>query len=201
MFYFIEGTVAYALPNAVVLDCGGVGYRLAVSTNTLTRAKVGEKLRLYTHLYVREDAVELFGFADLKEKNSFLMLIDISGVGPKAAMAILSATTPDHFAIGIINGDEKMLTRAQGVGKKLAQRILLELKDKIAKSMGEELDGLAAGLDGEAPPMTGGNREAAVSALIVLGYSRAEAVKAVSGVTGADTMATEEIIRNALKNT
>ena len=151
MFYFIEGTVAYALPNAVVLDCGGVGYRLAVSTNTLTRAKVGEKLRLYTHLYVREDAVELFGFADLKEKNSFLMLIDISGVGPKAAMAILSATTPDHFAIGIINGDEKMLTRAQGVGKKLAQRILLELNGRRARRTGRRAGRRGAADDGRQP--------------------------------------------------
>ena len=201
MFYYIEGVVAYMLPNSVVIDCGGVGYRLAVSANTLTCAKVGNKLRLYTHLYVREDAVELFGFADLKEKNSFLMLIDISGVGPKAAMAILSATTPDRFAFGIINGDEKMLTRDQGVGKKLAQRILLELKDKIAKSMGGELNELAADLGGETPAVMDGNREAAVSALIVLGYSHQEAVRAVAGVADADGRTTEEIIRLALKNT
>ena len=118
LFYFIEGTVAYALPNAVVSTRRRRGYRLAVSTNTLTRAKVGEKLRLYTHLYVREDAVELFGFADLKEKNSFLMLIDISGVGPKHCHGDpVDDDAVDHFAIGIINGDEKMLTRAQGVAK------------------------------------------------------------------------------------
>ena len=200
MFYYLEGPVAYILPTAVVLDCGGVGYHLTVSNNTLTRAKIGEELRLFTHLYVREDAVELFGFADLKEKNSFLMLIDISGVGPKAAMAILSVTTPDRFAVGIMSGDEKMLMRAQGVGKKLAQRILLELKDKIAKAAGEELEELAASANDAEPVPQNSNREAAVSALIVLGYTRPEAVKAVSGVTESG-LSTEEIIRQALKNT
>ncbi|MBE6952220.1 MAG: Holliday junction branch migration protein RuvA [Ruminococcaceae bacterium] len=201
MYYYIEGTVAYALQSAVVIDCSGVGYRLSVSSNTLTQARVGAKLRLFTHLYVREDAVELFGFADLKEKNSFLMLIDISGVGPKAAMAILSVTTPDRFALGVINGDEKMLTRAQGVGKKLAQRIILELKDKLAKSMGEELEELAGSLGEEPVAVMSGNKEAAVSALIVLGYSRPEAQKAVASVTDAEGKSTEEIIRLALKNT
>lgn len=201
MFYYIEGTVAYALPGTVVLDCGGVGYSLSVSMNTLTKAKVGERLRLFTHLYVREDGVELFGFGDLKEKNSFLMLIDISGVGPKAAMSILSATTPDRFAVGIINGDEKMLTRAQGIGKKLAQRILLELKDKIAKSMGEELESFADTGDAPAKSPISGSRESAVSALIVLGYTRPEAVHAVESVADAEQLSTEEIIRLALKNT
>ena len=129
------------------------------------------------------------------------MLIDISGVGPKAAMAILSVTTPDRFALGVINGDEKMLTRAQGVGKKLAQRIILELKDKLAKSMGEELEELAGSLGEEPVAVMSGNKEAAVSALIVLGYSRPEAQKAVASVTDAEGKTTEEIIRLALKNT
>lgn len=199
MFYYLEGPVACLLTNGAVLDCGGVGYELTVSTNTLTRLRIGEKVRLFTHVYMREDVVELYGFLDLKEKNSFLMLIDISGVGPKAAMAILSVTTPDRFAVGILNGDEKMLTRAQGVGKKLAQRILLELRDKIAKTMGSELEQLAADADGNEPVLQNSSRESAVSALVVLGYTRPEAVKAVNSVE-CQGLSTEEIIRQALKN-
>ena len=201
MYYYVEGVVAYTLQSAIVVDCGGVGYRLAVSGNTLTQAKVGTKMRLFTHLHVREDAMELYGFVDIKEKNCFLMLIDISGVGPKAAMAILSVTTPDRFAMGIINNDEKMLTRAQGVGKKLAQRIILELKDKLAKSMGDELEALAEVVGEAAPAAMSGNKESAVSALIVLGYSRPEATKAVMAVEDAEGKTTEELVRLALKNT
>ena len=193
MFYYLEGPVAYILPNAVVLDCGGVGYHLTVSNNTLTRAKIGEELRLFTHLYVREDAVELFGFADLKEKNSFLMLIDISGVGPKAAMAILSVTTPDRFAVGIMSGDEKMLMRAQGVGKKLAQRILLELKDKLAPSQLE-----LSGAQMDASPVHGSKSAEASAALASLGYSQQEIASALKGVD-VNAMSVEQIVRHALR--
>ena len=193
MFYYLEGPVAYILPNAVVLDCGGVGYHLTVSNNTLTRAKIGEELRLFTHLYVREDAVELFGFADLKEKNSFLMLIDISGVGPKAAMAILSVTTPDRFAVGIMSGDEKILMRAQGVGKKLAQRVLLELKDKL------KLDGTdSLPVAGGAAPQRGSHASEASAALAVLGYSQSEIALALKGVD-TEKLSVEEIVRQALR--
>ncbi len=147
MYYYIEGTVAFVEDGVVVLDAGGVGYRLGVSRIAMTRAAVGKKMRLYTVLNVREDAMELFGFPDREERKLFNMLTDITGVGPKAALAILSVATPDKLALGIMTGNEKLLTEAQGVGKKLAQRIILELKDKIAK----ERDGELPAGDGPVP--------------------------------------------------
>ena len=201
MFYYLNGTITLLDANLAVVDCGGVGYACHTTNYTLARLQLGKPAKLFTYCNIKEDAFDIFGFSTREELNCFERLLGVTGVGPKAALAILSVVSPEQLTLAVMTQDDKTITMAQGVGKKLAQRILLELKDKIAKSMGEELDGLAAGLDGEAPPMTGGNREAAVSALIVLGYSRAEAVKAVSGVTGADAMATEEIIRNALKNT
>jgi Holliday junction DNA helicase RuvA len=181
----------------VVLDCGGVGYRLGVSRFTMSAAAAGKKLRLYTFLHVREDIFELFGFASLEEKSFFTMLLDISGVGPKAALAILSCATPDKLALGIVNGDEKLLCRAQGVGKKLAQRIILELKDKVLKALGSELpEGPDTGVEPAA--LLSEARASAVSALMVLGYSGAEARTAVSKV-GKEVAATEDIIRLALK--
>ncbi len=201
MYYYLDGTVSMILPNAAVMDCNGVGYQLSASLSTLSALRAGTRQRLFTYLHVREGAVELFGFADLKEKNCFTMLLDISGVGPKAALAILSVASPDKFAIAILNNDEKLLTRAQGVGKKLAQRILLELKDKIKKTMGEEFAITAEEISGQTPVETGGTTAAAaVSALMVLGYTRQEAQKAVSTVDALG-LTTEEVIRQALKNT
>ena len=197
MYYYIEGTVAAVLDGIVVLDCGGVGYSLGVSRFTMTLATAGKKLKLYTYLHVREAIFELFGFSSLEEKSFFLMLLDISGVGPKAALAILSCATPDRLALGIVNGDEKLLCRAQGVGKKLAQRIILELKDKVLKALGSEIPESMAGALETAADLSG-SRSSAVSALMVLGYSGAEARTAVSKV-GAEIEATEDIIRLALK--
>ena len=181
-----------------MLDCGGVGYSLGVSRFALSEAVVGKKLKLYTYLHVREDVLELFGFSTLEEKNFFMMLIDISGVGPKAALSILSVAAPDKLALGIVNGDEKLLCRAPGIGKKLAQRIILELKDKVLKALGSEL---SQDMDGFEPDsMNAGARESAVSALMVLGYSGVEARAAVARVAP-DVTATEEIIKLALKMT
>ncbi len=199
MYYYVEGIVAVVADGMVVLDCGGIGYQLGVSRYTMSAAAVGKKLRLYTYLYVREDAFVLYGFASLEEKNFFTMLLDISGVGPKAALAILSVAPPDRLALGIVNGDEKLLCRAQGVGKKLAQRIILELKDKVLKALGSELpEGAETGVEPVAELSEA--RASAVSALMVLGYSGPEAKAAVSKV-GGDVTATEDIIRLALKMT
>jgi Holliday junction DNA helicase RuvA len=196
MYYYIEGTVAFVEDGVVVLDAGGVGYRLGVSRIAMTRAAVGKKMRLYTVLNVREDAMELFGFPDREERKLFNMLTDITGVGPKAALAILSVATPDKLALGIMTGNEKLLTEAQGVGKKLAQRIILELKDKIAK----ERDGELPAGDGPVPVQAAaGTRSSAISAMMVLGYTRQEAAAAVATVPE-DVTETEEIIRLALKN-
>ena len=133
MFYYVNGTVAETGPNLAVIDCGGVGYACATTNYTLSQLKKGERAKLYTYLHVREEIFELYGFSSQAELNSFRMLIGVSGVGPKAALAVLSSTSPQNLALSIVTGDEKALTAAPGIGKKIAQRIILELKDKLAK--------------------------------------------------------------------
>ena len=135
MFYYVNGVVAEAGPNLAVIDCGGVGYACATTNYTLSQLKKGERAKLYTHLHVREDIFELYGFSSQAELNSFRMLIGVSGVGPKAALSVLSATTPQNLALSIVTGDEKALTAAPGIGKKIAQRIILELKDKLGMAI------------------------------------------------------------------
>ena len=193
MFYYLKGTVAHMAPYLAVVDCGGVGYACRTTHNTLARLKVGESAKLYTHLYVREEIFELYGFATEEEKNCFLELIGVSGVGPKAALSILSSTSPEGLAMSIITGDEKALTVAPGIGKKIAQRIILELKDKLAKEQGS-FDTRAGVLS---PVSTGGKTQEAASALAVLGYSSQEISAALKGVDTA--LPVEEIIRIALK--
>ncbi len=200
MFYYISGKVAAAEAGLVVLDAGGVGYAINTSYPSARTVKVGEQALFYTFLRVAENIFELYGFVRRDELDCFKQLVTISGVGPRVALAILGTVTPEKLALCVISGDEKALTAAPGVGKKLAQRILLELKDKIAKAAGEELEELAVSANVAEPVPQNSNREAAVSALIVLGYTRPEAVKAVSGVTESG-LSTEEIIRQALKNT
>ena len=133
MFYHINGVVTDMEPNLVVLECGGVGYALNASLNTISSVKAGERVKLYIYEIIREDAHDLYGFASKSEKHCFELLLAISGVGPKAALSILSSNTPDGLALAVLNGDEKALTSAPGIGKRIAQRILLELKDKMAK--------------------------------------------------------------------
>ena len=137
MFYYIEGVVSLIDGPVAVVDCGGVGYAVNTTVNSLSRVRIGEKARFYTCTIIREDCFDIYGFATAEEKRCFELLIGVSGVGPKAALAILSVGTPEHLTMAVITGDEKALTAAPGVGKKLAQRILLELKDKIAKETQE----------------------------------------------------------------
>jgi Holliday junction DNA helicase RuvA len=194
MFYYIKGTVALVEPGAVVIDAGGVGYALSTSLTSAGMVKTGESATFYTYLHVREDIFELYGFARQEELRCFKLLISVSGVGPKAALSILGVVTPDRFALCVITGDEKSLTAAPGVGKKLAQRIILELKDKLAGGAFLAGDSVSAG---EAPP-PGSAYEDAVAALGVLGYTRAVAMKALQGAEIAG-MSTDEIVRFALK--
>jgi len=194
LFYYIKGTVALTEPALVVLDAGGVGYALNTSYTSATAVKTGDTATFYTYLHVREDIFDLYGFYRREELECFRQLVSISGVGPKAALAILSAVTPDKLALCVITGDEKALCAAPGIGKKLAQRIILELKDKLAKS---DLEAAASG-EGYVPIQTGGASDDAVAALVVMGYSRAEALAALRGVDVAG-MSTDEIIRAALK--
>ncbi len=194
MFYYLNGIVAETGANLAVIDCGGVGYSCATTNYTLAQLKKGEKAKLYTYLHVREDIFELYGFASQSELNSFKMLIGVSGVGPKAALAVLSATTPNQLALSIVTGDEKALTAAPGIGKKIAQRIILELKDKLAK----EQSSFTAD-SGAVPVMVQSDKSTeAAAALAVLGYTSQDIAVALKGIDMA-SLPLEEIIRQALK--
>ena len=191
MFYYLKGTVAHMAPYLAVVDCGGVGYACRTTHNTLARLKVGESAKLYTHLYVREEI-----FATEEEKNCFLELIGVSGVGPKAALSILSSTSPEGLAMSIITGDEKALTVAPGIGKKIAQRIILELKDKLAKGQmtagGEPYGGTGVTIIPE------NKSTEAAAALAVLGYSTQEVSVALKGID-VENLKLEDVIKQALK--
>ncbi len=193
MFYYLKGEVVYTEPNLVVIDVGGVGYQMMSSINSSSKVRPGEKAVFYTHLNVREDAVELFGFYDREELACFKQLISVSGVGPKMALSLLSALTPQRIALAIATEDVQALTAAQGVGKKLAQRIAMELKDKITAAAGDDIPSGA--------PLSvkdSGVRKDALDALVVLGYTRSKAEAALAGVD-TTAMAVDEIVRIALK--
>ena len=197
MFYYLDGIVAEILPYLAVIDCGGVGYACKTTNNTLSRLKKGQKGRVYTYLNVGEGIFDLYGFATQNELNSFKMLLGVSGVGPKAALAILSSGTPATLAMAIVTGDEKALTAAPGIGKKIAQRIILELKDKMAKETAAGLD-FSGGKGAPAAPMFTSKATEAAQALAVLGYSSQEAAAALKGVD-VEGLPLEEIIRQALR--
>lgn len=193
MFSYLNGTVAELEPNMVVIDVGGVGFACNASLNTIARLKVGIEVKVYTHLNVREDALELFAFYEKEELMTFKLLTSISGVGPKVALSILSAVTPASLALAVTTGDDKPILAASGVGKKLAGRIILELKDKIGKSsidFGEMSRGAFI------PQCSGSDGEAA-EALIALGYGKDEIGAALRGVDTAG-MSVEDIIKLAL---
>lgn len=194
MFYHISGKVANIEPNLAVIDCCGIGFALNVTVNTLSHLQIGESAKLYTYENVREDAFDLFGFYDKQEKRCFEMLIEVSGVGPKAALSVLSSVTPEALAMAVISGDEKALTAAPGIGKKIAQRILLELKDKIAKETG----GITKGGTVTAVPVGGTKLSDAIAALTVLGYSSSE-ISFVMKDIDVENTALEDIIRQSLK--
>ena len=197
MFYYVKGTVAHIAPYLAVIDCGGVGYACKTTNYTLSALKQGEEAKLFTYLHVREDIFELYGFATENELNCFQMLIGVSGVGPKAALAILSSVTPERLATAIITGDEKALTGAPGVGKKIAQRVILELKDKLAKGQLNVTAGESYGGSGVTVIPENKASEAA-AALAVLGYGPAEVNEALKGIP-MDELPLEAIIKQALK--
>ena len=196
MFYYVKGLVAHTAPFLAVIDCGGVGYACRTTNNTLACLEKGKEAKLYTHLNVREDAMELYGFATESELNCFQMLLSVSGVGPKAALSILSAATPERLAMSIITGDEKALTVAQGIGKKIAQRIILELKDKLAKG---QLSSGGESYGGPGVTVIPENKSSeAAAALAVLGYSQSEIGLALKGID-LESLKLEDIIKQALK--
>lgn len=196
MFYYLFGTVAEIEANLAVIDCGGVGYACSTTNYTLSQLKKGEKAKLYTYLNVREDAVDLFGFASQSELHTFKLLLGVSGVGPKAALSILSSTTPGNLAMSVVMGDEKALMAAPGIGKKIAQRIILELKDKLAKE--NQSEGFSAGGVSAVIPQQNTKAGEAAAALAVLGYGSQDIASALKGID-MEALTLEDIIRQALK--
>ncbi len=204
MFYFIKGPLVTANPHMAVLDTGGVAYKLTISENTyrtLPRVGTGTVATLYTHLSVREDGIELFGFGDERELSSFKMLLSVSGVGPKAAMAILSLLTPEKFALAVCTEDKKTISKASGIGPKTAARIILELRDQLMKERDIDDDLSVAILDHSAEAAGApakGKLSEAQDALLVLGYTRAEAQAVLKGID-TTALSIEDIIKEALK--
>lgn len=195
MFYSVKGTLTHVEPGLAVIECGGVGFKCLTTLSTQRGLpKLGEQAMLYTHLNVREDALDLFGFGSMMELNCFKMLTAVSGVGPKVGLAILSELAPEQVAMAVASGDSKTLSRANGVGPKLAQRIALELKDKV-KKMG--VSGGDAGFVPAGVVSASGNAQNAVSALAVLGYAPTDAAAIVAKFDS--TLPTEELIRLSLK--
>ena len=198
MIYSVRGKLVHKETGFAVIECGGVGYGCRTSYNTVLKlGETGSEVMLYTHLAVREDGVELFGFADMQELNCFRLLISVSGVGPKAATAILSDMNSEQFAFVVASGDSKTLTRTKGIGTKTAQRIVLELKDKISNVsfVSEESSSTSAAVKA-ANSMS--NTAEAIAALTALGYTQTEASVAVSKLS--PELSVEELIKGALKN-
>lgn len=199
MFYYLNGKLVVLEAALAVIDCVGVGYQMTVSlvTSSLLSQKVGENVKLYTHLAVREDGAELFGFSSSEERKAFLQLISVSGIGPKAAMGILSIMTPDDLALAVCTEDVKSISRAPNVGAKTAARIVLELRDKVSKDM---LTGTAGRSSAKGMPtaaMPSGKLAEATEALLVLGYDKNSVLDALKGAD--PTSDVGELIKGALK--
>ena len=194
MLYYVSGPVTILEPGLAVIDCGGVGYGCRITAYTASQLKLNQNARLYVTESIREDAFDIYGFISKEEQRCYELLTSVNGVGPKAAMAILSSGGPQNFTLAVMTGDEKMLTAAQGVGKKIAQRIILELKDKLGGSS-MELDFSTGPVS--APVQSGNNAALAHAALQELGYSPSEIATALKGVDPNAT--TEEMVRYALR--
>ena len=193
MLYYVSGPVAVLEPGLAVIDCGGVGYGCRVTAYTAGQLKLNQSARLYITESIREDAFDLYGFISKEEQRCYELLTSVNGVGPKAAMSILSAG-PQNFTLAVMTGDEKLLTAAQGIGKKIAQRIILELKDKMGGSA--EID-FSGGPVATPSAAQGSNAAMARAALQELGYSAAEIQSALKGAD--PNASTEELIRHALR--
>ena len=189
MYYYIEGTVTYKSFDFLVVDAGGVGYKIGMADSSISKVSVGEKRRIFTYLNVREDAMDIYGFLTEEELNLFRLLISVSGIGPKVGLGILSAISPSEFALAVVTGNVKVITKAPGVGPKVAQRIILELKDKMKKAeIAEMPEDYGAFTD---------SSDEAVSALMVLGYSASEAKSVLSKVDAG--LSVEDTVKQALK--
>jgi len=197
MFYYISGKVAAIYPHMAVIDCGGVGYAINTTNTTLADLTVGDTGKVFTYCNIREDCFDIYGFSTQSEKHCFELLIGVSGVGPKAALSILSTSTPDALALSIMAEDEKAIMVAQGIGKKIAQRVILELKDKMSKEYQDAPKGMSSFPVGAALG-SGTTQGDAAAALAVLGYSPSDISAAMRDIDS-DTLSVQEIIRQALK--
>ena len=196
MFYSLTGKVTVIEESFVALECSGVAFQCMTTLNTISKiGRAGETVTLYTHLNVREDALDLFGFDTREELACFRELISVSGVGPKAALSILSLLSPDKLALCISSGDVKTITKAQGVGPKLAQRVVLELKGRLSSQLSPTS---AAAAEGIAAAASSGSAAEAIEALVMLGYSRSEAAAGISKLDS--SLPVEELVRLALKS-
>lgn len=195
MIYSVRGILIYAEPTFAVVECGGVGFKCFISNSTLASLpSSGKEVNLLTYMSIREDAMDLYGFSTPNELDAFKLLISISGVGPKAAISILSALTPDKLAIAVSSGDVKSIQQAQGIGKKTAERIVLELKDKMV--------GVASGsasvvVEGIKNVSTNNNAQEAVEVLVSLGYNQSDAAAVIGGLD--PSMSVDDMIRKGLK--
>lgn len=198
MYAYIKGKLEYKMGDHIVIEAGGIGYKIFTPLSTLEMlGAAGSETKVYTHFYVREDMMNLYGFFTQEELGMFELLISVSGIGPKAAMSLISSVSPSKFGLAVITDDARSLTRAQGIGNKMAQRIILELKDKIKK---EQLAATGSGFDKEFPVGSGSSKMSeAISALMVLGYTQLEANRAVTSVYS-DDMELEVVVRTALRN-
>lgn len=192
MFYYLKGELAIKQENFAVVDIGGVGYKIYTSQLSLDSVLVGNDVTFYTYVYVREDIFDIYGFVSNDELSMFHHLLSVSGVGPKAALAILSVVTPSQLVLAVLTDDTKALTKASGVGAKVAQRVILELKGKLKNTEIVPEEVVGAGIDFS----VNSSSEEAVSALTVLGYSQNEAKNAVAKVD--PKLSTEEIVKQAL---
>ena len=194
MFYSLTGKLIHIDATTAVVECGGVGFKCFVTGNTLSRLpQTGQTVTLFTHLNVREDALDLFGFCELAELEAYKMIVSVNGVGPKVALSILSGFEPEGLALCVATGDHKTLQRANGVGAKLAQRIVLELKDKLGISGGTVSENVRAA----GAVSASSNAATAIEALVVLGYSQGEAAMAIAKLDGA--LPVETLIKEGLK--
>lgn len=194
MIYNLKGKLTVCDVNFIVVECGGVGFKCFTTLNTVKQiGKVGSEVNVFTHLSVREDAMDLYAFATPAELDSFKLLITVSGIGPKAAASILSELTPDRLALCIASGDAKSITAAQGVGKKTAERVVLELKDKMNGIVSE---GVSSSVN-NASSVESSSASEAVAALVALGYSQSDAAVVVGSLD--KSMSVDEMIRHGLK--
>ncbi len=194
MIAFLSGTVEHIEESAVIIDTGAIGYRVFMSPSNLGALTKGSPVKIYTYLKVAEDAMDLYGFLSAEELSMFRRIISVSGAGPKAGLAILSVLKPSEFALAVVTDDFKSITKAQGVGPKLAQKIVLELKDKLDNN--DFIKSPAAVSPGDVSNRPAGSESEAIMALCALGYSQGEAARAVSVAEG-ETVS--DVIKNALK--